>query len=183
MKINRLETHDRLLHFTKQSMDIGECCQDLINKRPFGDHPFYIFAHARTIGMDEKFRLFMSGQYKSMEEVPEKTLIWQPRLTKPKAQTNSMLFKAYPGSDTIKVLWIIPPRELWEQYTKGKMMENKTICESIDNFQNNKEKLEAPEEDDLTDKQIDAIYRNISAAAKRGKKMDWTLLPEISVKK
>ncbi len=48
MKINRLDAHDRYEHLTKQSFDIGECCQDLIDKRPFGDHDFYIFAHART---------------------------------------------------------------------------------------------------------------------------------------
>jgi len=167
MKVNRLETHDRLEHFTKQSFDIGECCQDLINKRPFGSRPFYIFAHPRTIGMDEKFTLFMSGKYKSMEEIPEKTLIWQPRLTKPQAQENSMLFKAYPGTDSIKVLWILPPRELWSEYGEGKMMQNKTVSESIYNFQHHKEKLEASEEDDPSDQEIDRIYREISRDAKR----------------
>ena len=67
MKLNRLETHDRYQHLTKQSFDIAECCQDLINQRPFGDHPFYIFAHPRT-----------------EEDGVTKRLIWQPRLTKPK---------------------------------------------------------------------------------------------------
>jgi hypothetical protein len=169
LKIDRLETHDRLQHFTKQSFDIGECCQDLINKRPFGDHPFYIFAHSRTIGMDEKFKLFLSGQYKTMEEVPEKTIIWQPRLTKPRAQENSMLFKAYPGTDVIKVIWMLPALELWDQYTKGKMMENKTVSESIEMFKTNKEKLEEKEPDDLDDVQIDKIYREISKSAKGSK--------------
>jgi hypothetical protein len=169
MKVNRLDAHDRLQHFTKQSFDISECCQDLINKRPFGNHPFYIFAHTRTIGMDEKFKLYLSGQYKSMEEVPEKTLIWQPRLTKPQAQENSMLFKAYPGTDLIKVLWMIPARELWEQYTKGKMTENKTICESIELFKSNRNKLEEKEDDDMTDEQIDKIYKEISRDAKKEK--------------
>lgn len=149
MKIDRLETHDRLLEFKKQSVDISECCQNLINKRPFGNHPFYIFAHARTD--DDGFR---------------KRLIWQPRLTKPKAQTNSMLFKAYPGSDTIKVLWMIPARELWDQYIKGNMLENETVVESIHNFQFNRELMEAKEEDDLQDWQIDDIYRQMSMEAK-----------------
>lgn len=149
MKIDRLDAHDRLLHFTKQSFDIGECCQDLINKRPFGDHAFYIFAHSRTD-----------------EDGVTKRLIWQPRLTKPKAQTNSMLFKAYPGTDTIKVIWLIPARELWDQYKKDKLTENKTVCDSIRDFQNNRAKLEEKEDDDLTDVQIDSIYRNISLAAK-----------------
>lgn len=150
MKIDRLDAHDRFEHFTKQSFDIGECCQDLINKRPFGDYPFYIFAHARTD-----------------EDGVTKRLIWQPRLTKPRAQTNSMLFKAYPGTDVIKVIWMIPAPELWSQYAKGLMTQNKTVSESINDFQHNRNKLEEKEDDDLSDEKIDSIYKEISANARR----------------
>lgn len=149
MKLDRLETHDRLQHFTKQSFDIGECCQDLINQRPFGEYPFYIFAHARTD-----------------DDGVTKRLIWQPRLTKPKSQTNSMLFKAYPGSDNIKVIWMIPAREVWPEFKRGLMLENQTICESIDKFENHRALLDAKEEDDLSDEIIDAIYRQICLSAK-----------------
>ena len=169
MKVDKLEAHDRLKFFGKQDFDIGACCQNLIDQRPFGDHPFYIFAHARTIGLDDKFRLYMSGKYKTLADVPEKEIIWQPRLTKPKAQTNSMLFKAYPGTDVIRIIWIIPAREMWEQYEKGKMTENETICQSIYAFQNAKDKLEEKESDDLPDPVIDKIYNEISMHAK-GKK-------------
>lgn len=148
MKVNKLDAHDRYQHLTKQSFDIGECCQDLISKRPFGDHPFYIFAHTRT-----------------EEDGATKRLIWQPRLTKPKPQTNSMLFKAYPGTDMIKVIWMIPAREMWSQYNKGLMTENKTVCNSIHDFQFNRKKLEEKEPDDMTDEQIDAIYLEISRNA------------------
>jgi len=154
MKINPLDAHDRLIHLTKQGFDIGECCQDLIDKRPFGDTPFYIFAHARTD-----------------DDGVTKRLIWQPRLTKPKAQTNSMLFKAYPGSDNIKVIWMIPARELWGQFSKGLIMQNKTVSESIDNFQNHREKLEAKEPDDLDDVRIEQIYENIKRSSKMKKIM------------
>jgi hypothetical protein len=153
MKIDVLDAHDRYQHFTNQQFDIGECCQDLINKRPFGSHPFYIFAHARTD-----------------EDGVTKRLIWQPRLTKPQAQTNSMLFKAYPGTDIIKVIWMIPSRELWGQYQKGFVNENKTVTESIHDFQFDRAKLEAKEEDDLTDAQIDNIYRELSTSSKGMKK-------------
>lgn len=149
MKLNRLETHDRYEYFTKQGFDIGECCQNLINQRPFGEHPFYIFAHARTD--DDGFT---------------KRLIWQPRLTKPKAQINSMLFKAYPGTDVIKVLWMIPQRELWDQFTKGKMLENKTVVDSIYNYLYKREEMEQKEDDDLNDHQIDDIYRQLALSAK-----------------
>jgi len=149
MKIDKLETHDRLLHFTNQSFDITECCQDIINKRPFGDHPFYIFAHARTD--DDGFT---------------QRLLWQPRLTKPKAQTNSMLFKAYPGTDIVKVIWMIPKRELWSQFEEGKVTANETVVDSIREFQFNREEMERKEDDDLSDADINAIYEHLSIAAK-----------------
>ena len=145
MKINRLETHDRYQFFTKQNFDIGECCQNLIDRRPFGEYPFYIFAHARTD--DDGVR---------------KRLIWQPRLTKPEAQTNSMLFKAYPGKDIVKVIWMIPARELWDEFKRGNMTENETVLQSIRDFQNNRLALEAKEPDDLSDEQINAIYSSMS---------------------
>lgn len=148
MQINRLDAHDRLMHFTKQDFSIGECCQDIINKRPFGNHSFYIFAHGRT-----------------QPDGATVILHWQPRLTKPQAQENSMLFKAYPGTDQIKVIWMIPKRELWEQFGHGKMTGNRLIAESIDNFLHHKKKLEAKEEDDLSDEEIDLIYKDISLDA------------------
>lgn len=145
MKVNILEAHDRYEHFTKQNFNISECCQDLIDQRPFGNHVFYIFAHPRTD-----------------DDGVTKRMIWQPRLTKPKAQTNSMLFKAYPGTDMIKIIWMIPERHLWSQFSKGLLLENNVICESIQNFQFNREKLEKIEEDDLSDERINAIYHDIA---------------------
>lgn len=147
MKLNRLETHDRFEHFTKQDFDIGACCDEVIKNRPqeFGNHPFYIFAHPRTD-----------------DDGVTQRLIWQPRLTKPQAQTNSMLFKAYPPGDTLKVIWIIPKRELWSNYGKGQLCENKTVSDSIYNFENNRKKLEAKESDDLTEEQVKAIYEAIA---------------------
>lgn len=149
MKIQRLDAHDRFTFFTKQEFDIGKCCQDMIDKRPFGDRPFYIFAHART-----------------EDNGVDKRILWQPRLTKPTAQTNSMLFKAFPPSDNIKVLWIIPAEEMWGQFKKGNVTESQIVSESIYDYQHNRAKLQAREPDDLTDAEIDQIYREISRAAK-----------------
>jgi hypothetical protein len=150
LKLNRLDTHDRLVHVQKQSQTISECCQDLIDKRPFGNHPFYIFAHART-----------------ESDGATKRLIWQPRLTKPHAQTNSMLFKAYPGTDTVRIIWMIPDQTLWPQYKKGNVTHSEIVNESISKFKTNRSELEAPEPEDLTDSQIDAIYREISSGVKK----------------
>lgn len=178
MKINRLETHDRLQHFSKQAKDISECCQDLIDQRPFGKHAFYIFAHKRSLGMDERFQLWMTGKYATFEQVPSATIIWQPRLTKPKPQTNSMLFKAYPGTDAIKTIWMLPERELWGQYQKGNLTESSVIADSIYAFEHEKGKLEAKEDDDLTDDQVDAIYKDISRQAQTNKNKPRLLVSE-----
>lgn len=169
MKINRLDAHDRYTYFTNQNFDISECCQNLINQQPFGDYPFYIFAHSRTIGLDERFKLFNSGKYKNLEEVPEKTIIWQPRLTKPKAQENSMLFRAIPGSDNIVIIWIIPRRELWDQFEKDKMTQNGIIYESIWAFKFDKCKLEEKGPEDLPDEIINKIYQEIGREGRNKK--------------
>jgi len=145
MKINRLEAHDRLQHLTKQEMSIGECCQNLIDQRPFGNHPFYIFAHTRT-----------------HEDGVSKRLIWQPRLTKPQAQSNSMLFKAYPGSDEVRIIWMIPAIEMWDQYKDGNVTEHEITAWSIAMFKANKAKLEEKEPDDLSDEEIEKIYRGMA---------------------
>ncbi|SRR5579872_2617450 len=154
MKVDKLEAHDRYQHFTKQSFDIGECCADVIRNRPeeFGNRPFYIFAHPRTD-----------------DDGVTQRLIWQPRLTKPFAQTNSMLFKAYPPGDTLKVIWLIPKPALWSQYTKGMICENKTVSESINAFQTNRASLEGAEHDDCTEEQAKAIYMEIARNAKARK--------------
>lgn len=145
LTLDRLDAHDRLQHLKKQDFDIGECCQNLIDQRPFGNHAFYIFAHARTD-----------------DDGVTKRLIWQPRLTKPKAQTNSMLFKAQPGSQDVRVIWMLPPREMWSQYHQGCVTDHETVRQSIYDFENNRLWLERKEDDDLDDESIDAIYRQIS---------------------
>lgn len=149
MKINRLEAHDRLLDLKKKGSDLSEFCQNIIDQRPFGNNPFYIFAHARTA-----------------DDGVTKRVIWQPRLTKPKAQTNSMLFKAYPGTDKIDILWMIPAVELWGQYIEGNVTEDNLTFWSIEMFKNHKKKLEEKDPDDLNDEKIDQIYKGFASSAK-----------------
>jgi hypothetical protein len=185
MKIKKLDAHDRLLEFEKQSDLISEGCADCIKNRPveFGNHPFYIFAHQREISIDERVAMLNQDiyeclvnplymrRYVSLKDVPTARLIWAPRLTKPAAQTNSMLFKAYPPSDNIKVIWIIPPRELWAQYRKGNLTENQVVHQSIESFDSNRSELEAKEPDDVPEKKADQIYRQIALNKSKGKKI------------
>src|ERR1700722_12878620 len=126
MKLNRLETHDRLNHFKQdQSLNIFKGAEDCVKKNRLSVglqqySPYiYIFAHPRTLGFDEKFALVNSGFYSSLDKVPDQRLIWQPRLTKPKAQTNSYLFRTISNTDELEVCWLLPPREMWKQYEEN----------------------------------------------------------------
>lgn len=182
MKLKRTETHDRLLQFKKQDDYIGKGCQQCINNAPEEfTMPFYIFAHTRSIGLDERIAIYQEDvayclmnpvtdrKYWSIEEVPSTRLIWAPRLTKPKAQTSSMLFKAQRGSDNIEVIWIIPVREMWDQYKLGKMTESAEVLRSIHDFENDRLKLEAPDDSDLTDEEANRIYEEIKRNQSRPK--------------
>lgn len=178
MKIHRLDAHDRYTFIQKEDQDIGKTCQEMINQRPFGDHAFYIFVHKREIGLDERISKYEKDfkktftdakyvqKYQTLEDVMTHRIIWQPRLTKPKAQTNSWLFKVKPGSDNVRVIWMIPQEELWDQYSKDKMTGNQIVSESIYDYKNNRGKLEAKEDDDLSDEAINAIYSELSRAAR-----------------
>lgn len=131
MRINRLDTHDRLQHFINQDFDIAKCAQDMIDQRPFGAHPFYIFCHARTD-----------------DDGVSKRYIWSPWIWKPRAQTNSLLLKAYPGTDIVKWIWILPVREMWDCYKDGQMFADTFIKECTDLFDSDRALLEKPEDDD-----------------------------------
>ena len=148
LTLNRLETHDRLLQYNKQADYISQGCYDCINKRPaeFENYPFYVFAHCRTA--DDGFT---------------KRMIWQPRLVKPSAQTNSMLFRIVPPNlDDIHIIWIIPARELWDNFKPGKMTHNATIWESINLFQIHRRRLEKKEDGDVEQEKARCIYRQIA---------------------
>ena len=140
MKINVLDAHDRYESFTKKNFYIANCLDNLIKQKPFGDYPFYVFCHPRTD-----------------DDGVTKRYIYQPRLTKPKAQTNSALYKVKPGSDIIKVIWILPPREMWNDYQLGNVCENQEIEKYIHFFQFDRSELEKPEEEDPSPEKIQEI--------------------------
>jgi hypothetical protein len=144
VKIDLLETHDRLLHFKKdQSANlfegVNECltknknCVDMQEHFPY----VYIFAHPRTA-----------------EDGVTKRMLWQPRLMKPKAQTNSFLFRVISKTDIVEIVWMLPPREMWDQYKKGQICENEDVMVSIENFVHHREALEAPHKDDWSEEKI-----------------------------
>lgn len=143
MKLNILEAHDRLLHFKKdQAQTIFQGAEDCLKKNPDSlffqsRSPYvYLFAHPRTA-----------------DDGVTKRMLWQPRLWKPKAQTNSYLFRAISNTDLIYVCWLLPPEEMWDQYDKGKVTASEDVAWSITHYRCNRAKLEADDPNDLTDEQ------------------------------
>lgn len=153
MKLNRLETHDRLVHFKQnQSAIIQEGANDCLFKNPLSlalqDHcPYiYIFAHPRT-----------------HDDGLTKRMLWQPRLTKPKAQENSYLFRAKSRSDIMEICWLIPAREMWKQYAKGNVTESDWVRWSIHQYIHRRDDLERPFVDDVDDLSAKKIYKMVAA--------------------
>jgi len=157
MKINRLEAHDRLLHLKKdQSANIFQGAEDCLKRNPdslfFQDKsPYvYLFAHPRTC-----------------EDGVTKKMFWQPRLWKPKAQTNSYLFRAHSKTDIIQVCWLLPPEEMWAQYKKGNITEHKEVLWSINQYCINREELEKDEPEDLSDEKGKSIMQEWIASKRQ----------------
>jgi hypothetical protein len=151
MKLNVLETHDRLKHFLKdQSANIFQGAEDCLKRNPLSlaiqeKSPYvYLFAHPRTDDTGTK-----------------KRMLWQPRLSVPEAQTNSYLFRALSKTDMIEVCWILPAKELWKQYEQGNVTESDWALWSINQFKNNKKELERKHPDDLPEERARMIMKQI----------------------
>lgn len=152
MKINREETHDRYQYLMQdQALSLSQGAEECLKQNPLSlglqqYSPYiYMFAHPRTC-----------------EDGITKKMIWQPRLSRPKPQTNSYLFRAKSHSDIIEICWMIPPREMWPQYDKGKITESDIVLWSIDQFTNHRDRLSQKEEDDLSDEIIKNIYIKVA---------------------
>lgn len=151
MKINRLETHDRLLHLKKdQEANVFQGAEDCLKKNP--DSLFY---------QDRSPYIYMFAHPRTSDDGLNKRLIWQPRLVKPKAETNSYLFRAKSHTDIIETIWIIPPMELWGQYKEGNVLEHQIVNWSIDQYINNKKSLEMPDMEDLSEEKCKLLLRQL----------------------
>lgn len=151
MKLNRLETHDRLQYLIKdQSANIYQGAEDCLKKNPLSlaiqeRSPYvYIFAHPRT-----------------HDNGVDKVMYWDPRLSIPEPQTNSYLFRAISKTDMIEVVWMIPPREQWEQYKLGNVTESNWCLWSINQFLHNKKNLDKPHPEDMSEEYSAKIMQMI----------------------
>lgn len=159
MKINRLETHDRLLHLKKdQEINVFKGAEDClkINKLSLQyqeKSPYvYIFAFPKT------------------NEYGHPEMYWQPRLSRPTAQTNSYLFRATSKTDIIEVCWLIPPREQWPMFQGSNMMKDELVIWSVNQFRHKRKELEAPHPEDMPEHQMTAILKVIIEEHKQHKK-------------
>lgn len=151
MKLNTLETHDRFQHLiADQSANVFQGAEDCLKKNALSlslqeKCPYiYIFAHPRTA-----------------DDGVTKKLFWQPRLSIPKPQTNSYLFRAISKTDMIEICWLIPPREMWSQYEKGKVTESNWTLWSINQFQHNRALLEKPHDEDWPEERCKAVLKAV----------------------
>lgn len=169
MKINRLEAHDRLKHFKKdQEANIFQGAEDCLKKNEdslfYQDRsPYvYIFAHPRTADNGTDTRM-----------------LWQPRLEKPKAETNSYLFRATSHTDNIETIWLIPKKEFWGQYNEGNVLEHQIVKWSVDMYLNNKKALEKHDPDDLPEERCKQYLKEL-IQFKRSRKQVRRLISEVS---
>jgi len=159
MKLNVLDAHDRLLEIKKkESITISQGAEDCLKKNPLSlalqeKSPYiYMFAHPRTEPDGNGKRMF-----------------WQPRLTKPKAQTNSYLFRAISKSDSIEICWLLPSEDTWGQNKKGNVAENELVEWSINMYKYKKKELEEPHPDDLPEARMKTIYHEVVSSIKTKK--------------
>lgn len=150
MKINRLETHDRLQYLKQdQSINIFKGAEDCLKKNSLSlmyqeKSPYiYLFAHPRTLDNGNK------------------AMYWHPRLSKPLAQTNSYLFRAISKTDIIEICWLIPPREQWNNFNKGNVISDDLIGWSIQQYKYHRNQLELPHENDMPEAKGKAIIRMV----------------------
>jgi len=151
MRLNRLETHDRLIHLHKDlGQTIAQGAEDCLKRNPDSialqeKSPYiYLFAHPRTA-----------------DDGVTKRMLWQPRLSKPKAEPNSYLFRAISKTDIMEICWMIPPKEMWAQYSKGNVTESEFVFWSIQQYEFNRHELEAPDPKDLPEHVCEHIWRGI----------------------
>jgi hypothetical protein len=172
MRLNRLDTHDRFLFVKKkQELNVFKGAEDCLKTNSLSlalqeKSPYiYIFAHPRT----------------SPDGIT-KVLYWQPRLSKPKCELNSYLFRAESKTDLVEVCWILPPKEQWSTFKKGNMFASDLIQWSIEQYTKNKVSLESPDPQDVSDSRGHEIMLSIVAEMQKDKTLGKWFDPEILAK-
>lgn len=164
MKINRFETHDRLVQFQQQRDTIHEGVMECIRNVPDAiNFPFYVYGTSKIVDYDEKIAIIKGGY----EQAPDMRLIWVPCITKPKPTPNSYLFLYQKSGDVLETIWMLPRRALWSQYLPGKICYNESIHISIINYTKHYDELCQPEPNGPTLQNQQDFFEIIKEEAKR----------------
>lgn len=170
MKLDLFDTHDLFLEFKKNTDLIYEGCMECLKNVPESiNFPFYVYAHSRQIGIDEKMAIIEDPTIPFSQKKADERLIWMPRVTKPRASPNSYLFLIVKRPDLVKICWFLPKEELWPMYDKGKMTYNEEILTSIQNYKYARNQLNEPDKDGPNEHEALAFRRIYGEEAHRKK--------------
>ena len=140
---DRIENTISLVN-NKIETDYLDMIKKMIEEKPFGKHPFYIFTFPK----------------RTDDLIGVKTIYHQPRLTKPDPMPGTTLIKVNPNrEDEIRIIWILPGKESFNMYKKGKRFSDPIVYDSIQAYLKNPDLLTKPEPDDLTEDEIKDAYR------------------------
>lgn len=143
--LSKNDALDSTVHWKENSeADWVACLQDLIQKKPFGDHKFYVFMFVKRV--DD-----LSGI---------KKMYMQPRLTKPEPLPGTTLMQVDPKDPgTAKMIWTIPNENTFGLYQSGKMFADQFVHECIEKYTKRPWELMKREEGELSENQIREIYK------------------------
>ncbi len=170
MKIHKFEAHDRKKHLIKdQSINIAQGAEDCLKKNKLSlalqeKSPYvYLYAHPRT------------------DDNGNKVMYWQPRLSRPAPQTNSYLFRAKSKTDEIEVCWLLPPRDMWDEYICGKVTSDNLTMWSINRFRYDRKVLENADPDDMPEERGKQILAEVLSEHKQSLQPKPLILEDSSV--
>lgn len=139
------EALDSTQHWKENSeKDWVDNFQDLVQKKPFGNHKFYVFMFVKRI--DDRAGI--------------KKMYMQPRLTKPEPLPGTTLMRVNPKyPEEAVIIWTLPNENNFKLYKKDKQFSDPFVYECIDKYLNNPRALMKREEGDLSEDKIRDIYR------------------------
>lgn len=161
-----MQAYDNTLFWKEDfERDWTKFTQDLIRKRPFGDHKFYIFSFVKRVN----------------DVTGEKKMFHHARLTKPSieyVQPGTILVRADPRDPgKIAIIWTLPNQENFGLYAPGKMYADAFVQDCIVKFLNNPNNLLAMCEEEISDDEIREVYREKEAKRIQSAKLKNKIIP------
>jgi len=144
--LTKPEALDSTINWKENSeRDWVETLHDLIQKKPFGAHKFYVYMFVKRV--DD-----LSGI---------KKMYMQPRLTKPDPLPGTTLMQVDPKDPgTAKMIWTIPNENSFKLYQSGKMFADPFVHECIEKYTKRPWELLRKEEGELKEEEIREIYKS-----------------------